>query len=145
VTVVRDAAALAAMEEPLIILSTELASAPAMYIFLAQGCLFPHELVHQMASACVGMVRREMLQRGGGRARLPPLRFAFKQDTVWLRRAARSRGGSLRTCGGGGASPGVRRAGLEARAAGGELPALGCVGFAPVAARCALCVMRGSS
>jgi hypothetical protein len=49
----REAVALARMAEPLIniILEPELANTPGMYIVLSQGCMFPHELIHQMAGA----------------------------------------------------------------------------------------------
>jgi hypothetical protein len=92
VTVVHDATALAAMEEPLIVLSTELAYAPGMYITLAQGCLFPHELVHQLAAASEWYAEQCAISGAPG---LPPLRFAYKQDTVRLQRQGVEKGASI--------------------------------------------------
>jgi hypothetical protein len=92
VTIVREARALARLAEPLIVLEPELANTPGMYVVLAQGCMFPHELIHQLAAASEYYAEKCALENSPG---LPPLLFAYKKDTVRLQRQGIERGAAV--------------------------------------------------
>ena len=63
-----------------------------MYVVLAQGCMFPHELIHQLASASELYAEKCASENTPG---LPSLRFAYKKDTMRLQKQGIERGAAV--------------------------------------------------